>query len=45
MFIGYDPWEEQYFEDVESSDDLIICCGDQDAWRHYPKHNWIYNKV
>ena len=45
MFIGYEPWEEQYFDNIESVDDLIICCGDQDAWRHYPNYNWVYNKV
>jgi len=45
MFIGYEPWEEQYFNAIESPDDLTICCGDHDAWRHYPEYNWVYNKI
>lgn len=45
MFIGYDSWVEQYFKDVESPDDTIICCNDTSAWKMYPDHNWVYNKL
>ncbi len=45
MFIGYEEWEEQYFDDVESPDDLIISCADHDAWRNHSEYNWVYNKI
>jgi hypothetical protein len=40
-----DPWREQYFEKVECPADLEIPTDDVDAWRLYPAHRWIYDKL
>lgn len=40
-----DPWREQYFEGVSCPADLIIPTDDGDAYRLFPQHNWIYNKL
>ena len=45
MFVGYEPWVEQYFKNIETSDKIIISCGDYDAWKRYPEFNWVYNKL
>jgi hypothetical protein len=40
-----DPWRMQYFEHVDCPDDVLIPTEDGDAWRWYPEHKWIYNKL
>lgn len=45
MFVGYEPWVEQYFKNIETSDKNIVSCGDYDAWKRYPDFNWVYNKL
>jgi hypothetical protein len=40
-----DPWRAQYFVDVACPDDLVIPTDDPDAYRLYPAHRWIYNKL
>ncbi len=40
-----DPWRMQYFEDVNCPEDVFIPTEDADAYRLYPKHRWIYNKL
>lgn len=45
MFTGYESWTEQYFKDIEPIEDVVICCNDTAAWKMYPDHNWVYNKL
>ncbi len=40
-----DPWRTQYFEGVPCPDDVVIPTDDADAYRLYPQHRWIYNKL
>lgn len=40
-----DPWRMQYFEGVECPEDLFIPTEDSDAFRLYPEHRWVYNKL
>jgi hypothetical protein len=38
-----DPWRLQYFEHVKTA--ALIPTEDSDAWRWYPQHRWIYDKL
>ena len=40
-----DPWRAQYFVDVACPDDIVIPTDDADAYRLFPAHRWIYNKL
>lgn len=40
-----DPWRVQYFEHVPCPDDVRVPTEDGDAWRWYPQHKWVYNKL
>ena len=40
-----DPWRMQYFEQVDCPEELFIPTEDSDAYRLFPKHRWIYNKL
>jgi hypothetical protein len=40
-----DPWREQYFVGVRCPDDVVIPTDDPDAWRLYPAHRWVYDKL
>jgi len=40
-----DPWRDQYFEGVACPEDLIIPTDDMTAWKLYPHHRWVYNKL
>jgi hypothetical protein len=40
-----DPWRAQYFAGVACPDDVVIPTDDADAYRLYPAHRWIYNKL
>jgi hypothetical protein len=40
-----DPWRRAYFADTACPADVQIPTDDADAWRLYPKHRWIYNKL
>ncbi len=40
-----DPWRLQYFEGVSCPTEIIIPTDDMLAYRLYPDHNWIYNKL
>jgi len=40
-----DPWRVQYFVDVVCPDDVVIPTDDADAYRLFPAHRWIYNKL
>ncbi len=40
-----DPWRMQYFEGVPCPDDVRVPTEDGDAWRWYPEHKWVYNKL
>ena len=40
-----DPWRFQYFERVDCPADLLIPTEDNDAWRLYPAHRWVYDKL
>lgn len=40
-----DPWREQYFEGVECPEDVIVPTDDELAWKLYPAHRWVYNKL
>src|SRR5581483_1503529 len=43
--IEKDPWREQYFADVPCPRDVVIPTDDELAWRLYPQHRSIYNKL
>jgi hypothetical protein len=40
-----DPWREQYFTDAACPVDVRIPTEDCDAWRWYPKHRHVYDKI
>jgi len=40
-----DPWRMQYFAGVPCPDDVQVPTEDGDAWRWYPEHKWVYNKL
>jgi len=40
-----DPWRMQYFEEVACPEEVFIPTEDSDAYRLYPRHRWIYNKL
>jgi hypothetical protein len=40
-----DPWRLQYFEHVECPPNVHIPTDDEHAWRWYPRHRWVYDKV
>lgn len=40
-----DPWRLQYFENTACPDDVNVPTEDGDAWRWYPEHKWVYNKL
>jgi hypothetical protein len=40
-----DPWRDQYFEGVACPADLIIPTDDMTAWKLFPRHRWVYNKL
>lgn len=43
--IERDPWRKQYFEDVTCPDDVVIPTDDEHAYKLYPEHRWVYNKL
>jgi hypothetical protein len=43
--IERDPWRLQYFEDVACPDDVEIPTEESDAWRLYPEHRWLFDKL
>jgi hypothetical protein len=38
-----DPWRLQYFSHVRTAAD--VSTEDSDAWRWYPAHRWVYDKL
>lgn len=40
-----DPWRMQYFEGVDCPEELFIPTEDSDAYRLFPEHRWVYNKL
>ena len=40
-----DPWRAQYFAGVACPEEVVIPTDDQDAYRLFPAHRWIYNKL
>lgn len=40
-----DPWRMQYFEGAACPEEVLIPTEDGDAYRWYPRHRWIYNKL
>lgn len=40
-----DPWRTQYFAGVSCPDDVVIPTDDAEAYRLYPAHRWIYDKL
>lgn len=40
-----DPWRMQYFEQVSCPADVHIPTEDQDSYRLFPEHNWMFNKL
>jgi len=40
-----DPWRMQYFEHVACPRDVLVPTEDSDAYRLYPAHRWVYNKL
>lgn len=40
-----DPWRMQYFDDAVCPRDVLVPTEDSDAYRLYPTHRWVYNKL
>jgi len=40
-----DPWRAQYFTGVRCPDDVVIPTDDPEAYRLYPAHRWVYDKL
>jgi hypothetical protein len=40
-----DPWRMQYFEHLPCPEEVFIPTEDSDAYRLYPEHRWVYNKL
>jgi len=40
-----DPWRMQYFEGVPCPENVIVPTEDADAYRLFPAHRWVYNKM
>jgi hypothetical protein len=40
-----DPWRAQYFTGIACPDHVIIPTDDDYAYRLYPAHRWLYNKL
>lgn len=40
-----DPWRDQYFEGVACPEDVVIPTDDELAWKRFPEHRWVYNKM
>lgn len=40
-----DPWREQYFEDVACPEGVVVPTDDVLAYRLYPEHRWVYDKL
>jgi hypothetical protein len=40
-----DPWRAQYFTAVPCPEDVVIPTDDTHAYRLYPAHRWLYNKL
>ena len=40
-----DPWRLQYFEGIACPEEVFIPTEDSDAYRLYPRHRWVYNKL
>jgi hypothetical protein len=43
--IEKDPWRDQYFEGLDCPEGVTIPTDDMTAWKLYPRHRWIYNKL
>jgi len=43
--VEHDPWRMQYFEGVACPEGIVIPTDDGDAYRLYPRHRWVYNKL
>ncbi len=43
--IECDPWREQYFRDVSCPPDVVVPTDDVEAYRLFPEHRWVYNKL
>ncbi|HXV86905.1 MAG TPA: hypothetical protein VD793_09410 [Gemmatimonadales bacterium] len=43
--IECDPWREQYFHGVACPDHVVIPTDDMEAYRLFPAHRWVYNKL
>ena len=43
--IECDPWREQYFRDVACPADVVVPTDDMEAYRLFPAHRWVYNKL
>jgi len=40
-----DPWREQYFTGIRCPDDVVVPTDDPEAYRLYPAHRWVYDKL
>lgn len=40
-----DPWRMQYFQGAACPDDVVVPTDDEYAYKLYPEHHWIYNKL
>jgi len=43
--IEKDPWRAQYFVGVACPEDVVIPTDDEEAYRLFPAHRWVYNKL
>src|SRR5262249_18451358 len=43
--LEHDPWRTQYFPAVQGPPDVVVPTDDPHAYRLYPAHRWIYDKL
>jgi len=43
--LNCDPWRVRFYKDNPCPPDLTIALHDPDAYRMFPRHNWVYNKL
>lgn len=44
-FLGIHSWRKQFFDQFPVPEGVVIPLDDASAYKQFPKHRWIYNKV
>lgn len=44
-FYGYDPWDEQYFAEVNERVNVVIPCSDYTAYTAHAGFEWLHDRL